>query len=108
MRGKRKKSRRGDSGMLIKVIVLSLLVHLLMIALFPSSLIFSPPPQYVEVDLLEPESGIEQAREHEETEVKPKLIELGAYLFNTELRTITKGDDVIKLTPKEALGRQTH
>ena len=40
--------------------------------------------------------------EHEETEVKPKLIELGAYLFNTELRTITKGDDVIKLTPKES------
>ena len=40
--------------------------------------------------------------EHEETEVKPKLIELGAYLFNTELRTITKGDEVIKLTPKES------
>ena len=40
--------------------------------------------------------------EHEEAEVKPKLIELGAYLFNTELRTITKGDEVIKLTPKES------
>mgnify|MGYP000138043495 FL=1 len=40
--------------------------------------------------------------EHEETEVKPKLIELGAYLFNTELRTITKDDEVIKLTPKES------
>ena len=40
--------------------------------------------------------------EHEDTEVKPKMIELGAYLFNTELRTITKGDEVIKLTPKES------
>ena len=68
MRGKRKKSRRGDSGMLIKVIILSLLVHLLLIALFPSSLIFSPPPQYVEVDLLEPESGVAREREDEETE----------------------------------------
>ena len=68
MRGKRKKYRRGDSGMLIKVIVLSLLVHLLMIALFPSSFIFSPPPQYVEVDLLEPESGVAREREDEETE----------------------------------------
>ena len=34
--------------------------------------------------------------------MKPKLIELGAYLFNTELRTITKGDEVIKLTPIES------
>ena len=67
MRGKRKKYRRGDSGMLIKVIILSLLVHLLMIALFPSASIFSPPPKYVEVDLLEPESGVEQEREDEET-----------------------------------------
>ena len=67
MRGKRKKYRRGDSGLLIKVIILSLLVHLLMIALFPSSFIFSPPPKYVEVDLLEPESGVEQEREDEET-----------------------------------------
>ena len=39
--------------------------------------------------------------EHEETEVKPKLIELGAYLFNTELRTITKGDEVIKLVAEK-------
>ena len=68
MRGKRKKSRRGDSGMLLKVFILSLLVHLLLIALLPSSFIFSPPPQYVEVDLLEPESGVEQEREDEETE----------------------------------------
>ena len=67
MRGKRKKYRRGDSGLLIKVIILSLLVHLLMIALFPSASIFSPPPKYVEVDLLEPESGVEQEREDEET-----------------------------------------
>ena len=40
--------------------------------------------------------------EHEEVEVKPKMIELGAYLFNTELRTITKDDELIKLTPKES------
>ena len=38
----------------------------------------------------------------EEIEVKPKLIQLGEYEFNTELRTITKGDEVIKLTPKES------
>ena len=35
-------------------------------------------------------------------EVKPKVIELGDYEFNTELRTITKDEQVIKLTPKES------
>lgn len=39
---------------------------------------------------------------HEEVEVKPKFIQIGEYLFNTELRTITKNDEQIKLTPKEA------
>lgn len=39
---------------------------------------------------------------HEETVEKPKFIEIGEYIFNTELRTITKNDEVIKLTPKEA------
>jgi DNA-binding response OmpR family regulator len=40
---------------------------------------------------------------HEEPETRPKLIQMGAYQFNTELRTITTGDDeVVKLTPKEA------
>ena len=39
---------------------------------------------------------------HEEAEAKPKLIQLGNYEFNTELRTISQGEDVIKLTPKES------
>ena len=39
---------------------------------------------------------------HEEAEVKPKIINLGDYEFNTELRTITKDGDIIKLTPKES------
>lgn len=39
---------------------------------------------------------------HEEIEVKPKLIEISDYVFNTELRTITKNNELIKLTPKEA------
>ncbi len=39
---------------------------------------------------------------HEEVEERPKLINIGRYEFNTELRTITKGDEVTKLTPKEA------
>lgn len=39
---------------------------------------------------------------HEEAVEKPKFIEIGEYIFNTELRTITKNDEVIKLTPKEA------
>jgi DNA-binding response OmpR family regulator len=41
---------------------------------------------------------------HDEPETRPKLIQMGAYEFNTELRTIvTAGnDEIIKLTPKEA------
>lgn len=39
---------------------------------------------------------------HEESEEKPKFIQIGGYGFNTELRTITKNDEVIKLTPKES------
>jgi DNA-binding response OmpR family regulator len=39
---------------------------------------------------------------HDEAEVKPKLIQMGAYEFNTELRTITTSDELIKLTPKES------
>lgn len=39
---------------------------------------------------------------HEETEAKPKIINLGNYEFNTELRTITRDGDTIKLTPKES------
>lgn len=39
---------------------------------------------------------------HEEFEVKPKLIKIGEYVFNTELRTISKNDEQIKLTPKES------
>ncbi len=38
---------------------------------------------------------------HEEIEVKPKFINIGTYVFNTELRTISKNDEQIKLTPKE-------
>jgi len=38
---------------------------------------------------------------HEEAEPKPKLT-IGEYVFNTELRTITKNEEQIKLTPKEA------
>lgn len=40
--------------------------------------------------------------EGEVEEVKPKYIQIGQYLFNTELRTVSKNDEVIKLTPKEA------
>lgn len=39
---------------------------------------------------------------HEEVEMKPKIIEISGYIFNTELRTISKNDELIKLTPKEA------
>lgn len=39
---------------------------------------------------------------HDDVEVKPKIIELGNYEFNTELRTITRNGEVTKLTPKEA------
>lgn len=42
------------------------------------------------------------SRSRHEEEAKPKFIEIGGYSFNTELRTITKNDEVIKLTPKEA------
>jgi len=40
--------------------------------------------------------------EHDEEASKAKVIELGAWLFNTELRTVTKNDEMIRLTPKEA------
>lgn len=40
---------------------------------------------------------------HEETEVRSKVVHIGEYVFNTELRTIRKGDWQTKLTPKEAL-----
>lgn len=40
-------------------------------------------------------------RRHEEVEVKPKYINIGEYVFNTELRTISKNNEQIKLTPKE-------
>lgn len=40
--------------------------------------------------------------EGEAEEAKPKRIEIGQYLFNTELRTISKNEEVIKLTPKES------
>lgn len=40
--------------------------------------------------------------EREEVEEKNKSIQIGDYDFNTELRTITRNDEVIKLTPKEA------
>ena len=40
--------------------------------------------------------------EGETEELKPRYIQIGQYLFNTELRTISKNDQVIKLTPKEA------
>ena len=39
---------------------------------------------------------------HEEQEARPKFINIGDYLFNTELRTVSKNDEQIKLTPKEA------
>ena len=38
---------------------------------------------------------------YEEVEVKSKFINIGEYVFNTELRTISKNDEQIKLTPKE-------
>lgn len=37
-----------------------------------------------------------------EVEEKPKYIQIGQYLFDTELRTISKNDVCIKLTPKES------
>lgn len=40
--------------------------------------------------------------EHEEVEEKSKIIQIGRFEFNTELRTVTYGEKVIKLTPKEA------
>lgn len=40
--------------------------------------------------------------EGEAEEVKPRYIQIGRYLFDTELRTVSKDDRVIKLTPKEA------
>lgn len=41
--------------------------------------------------------------DHDEAEARPKFIEVGEYLFNTELRTISKNDVLlIKLTPKES------
>lgn len=39
---------------------------------------------------------------HEELEAKEILIEFGDFIFNTELRTLTKGEEIIKLTPKES------
>ncbi len=39
---------------------------------------------------------------HEEPEPQPKFITIGDYVFNTELRIISKNDEQIKLTPKEA------
>jgi len=33
---------------------------------------------------------------------KPKIMNIGSFEFNSELRTITKGDVMMKLTPKEA------
>ena len=39
---------------------------------------------------------------HEEAEPKQKYINIGGYVFNTELRIISKNDEQIKLTPKEA------
>lgn len=39
--------------------------------------------------------------EHEEVEEKIKVIQIGHFEFNTELRTITWGEKMIKLTPKE-------
>lgn len=39
---------------------------------------------------------------HEELEIRPKFINFGKYVFNTELRIITKNDEQIKLTPKES------
>jgi len=40
--------------------------------------------------------------EVETEEAKPRYIQIGQYLFNTELRTISKNEEVIKLTPKES------
>jgi len=40
--------------------------------------------------------------EGETEEAKPRYIKIGQYLFNTELRTISKNEEVIKLTPKES------
>ncbi len=41
--------------------------------------------------------------EHDSGEDRLKVIQIGRYDFNTELRTVTwDGDQVIKLTPKEA------
>jgi len=40
--------------------------------------------------------------EGEPEEYQQKLIQIGDYVFNTELRTITKQEKTIKLTPKEA------
>lgn len=41
-------------------------------------------------------------RKYDEAEPKLKFINIGEYVFNTELRTISKNDEQIKLTPKEA------
>lgn len=40
-------------------------------------------------------------RKYEEVEIKPKFINIGEYVFNTELRIISKNEEQIKLTPKE-------
>ncbi len=40
--------------------------------------------------------------EGETEEAKPRYIQIGQYLFNRELRTISKNEEVIKLTPKES------
>lgn len=39
---------------------------------------------------------------HEELEAKPKFMDIGGYIFNTELRTIIINEELVKLTPKEA------
>ena len=40
--------------------------------------------------------------DHEDQEEQPRYIQIGEYGFNTELRTIVKGETVVRLTPKEA------
>lgn len=40
--------------------------------------------------------------EGETEEVKPRYVQIGGYLFDTELRTVSRNDQVMKLTPKES------
>ena len=55
-----------------------------------------------EVLILKIKAILSRSKHEEVEQPKPKLIHIGQYEFNTELRVISKNDEQIKLTPKEA------